>query len=54
MMPAATSDDLDDALLRELQVSLDDDGAKTQPAGPGPSLDDEMAKLLGELANPRR
>ena len=54
MTPPATSDDLDDALLRELQVSLDDDGAKAQPASPGPSLDDEMAKLLGELANPRR
>jgi Flagellar biosynthesis protein, FliO len=53
-MPAANSDDLDDALLRELQVSLDDDGAKAQPRGPTQSLDDEMAKLLGELSNPRR
>jgi hypothetical protein len=53
-MPVANSDELDDALLRELQVSLDDDGARPQPAAPGQSLDDEMAKLLGELSNPRR
>jgi hypothetical protein len=36
--PTPPSDDLDDALLKELEVSLDD----------------EMAKLLGELSKPRR
>ncbi len=45
-------DDLDSALLKELEVSLDrdDDGGNA----PKPSLDDEMARLLGELSNPRR
>lgn len=45
---APSSDDLDSALLKELEVSLDDE----RPAKP--SLDDEMSRLLGELANPRR
>lgn len=54
------SDDLDDALLKELEVSLDDGpalGNAPTPAldkAPTPSLDDEMAKLLGELSKPRR
>ncbi|MDQ6438131.1 hypothetical protein RB623_29105, partial [Mesorhizobium sp. LHD-90] len=51
---AAADDDLDDALLKELEVSLDSSetrGGKPQSA---PSLDEEMAKLLGELSNPRR
>ena len=54
--PARTppSDDLlDDALLKELEVSLDDGEAVPRKA-PTPSLDDEMAKLLGELSKPRR
>jgi hypothetical protein len=51
----ASNDDLDDALLRELQFSLDDNaGPAPRAPGPGPSLDDEMAKLLGELSSPRR
>ncbi|MBX3567289.1 MAG: flagellar biosynthetic protein FliO [Rhizobiaceae bacterium] len=45
---APSPDDLDSALLKELEVSLDDE----RPAKP--SLDDEMSRLLGELANPRR
>ncbi len=46
-------DDLDDDLLKELEVSLDD-GDTAMKAAPARSLDDEMTKLLGELANPRR
>lgn len=49
--PAA--DHLDDDLLKELEVSLDD-GDIAPKAAPAKSLDDEMTKLLGELANPRR
>jgi hypothetical protein len=49
---AAPIDDLDSALLKELEVSLDGDEANAN--APKPSLDDEMARLLGELSNPRR
>lgn len=49
-------DPLDDALMHELEVSLEEDdvppvktNAKAQP-----SLDDEMAKLLGELSSHKR
>lgn len=52
----APRDDLDDALLEELQVSLDDDPAK-QPGVVKKSelsLEDEMTKLLGELSNHKR
>ncbi len=52
--PAPQADDLDDALLKELEVSLDDDAKPAAKPKPTPSLDDEMAKLLGELSNPRR
>ncbi|PSJ64527.1 hypothetical protein C7I84_05020 [Mesorhizobium ephedrae] len=52
--PPSPSDDLDDALLKELEVSLDDDETKGGKPGPAPSLDDEMARLLGELSKPRR
>lgn len=47
--PAPSDEDFDDDLLRELEVELDADvpAAKPQPV----SLDDEMAKLLGELSN---
>jgi hypothetical protein len=48
-----SSDDLDDALLKELEVSLDD-GEPAPRKAPTPSLDDEMAKLLGELSKSRR
>lgn len=50
--PPLPVDDLDSALLKELEVSLDGD---ERSAGQSkPSLDDEMARLLGELSNPRR
>ena len=44
--PTPPSDHLDDALLKELEVSLDDSDAVPHKV-PTPSLDDEMAKLLG-------
>ncbi|MEQ1952434.1 hypothetical protein [Mesorhizobium sp. CN2-181] len=55
----APAEDLDDALLKELEVSLDDSETRSsEPKNgkpqPTPSLDEEMAKLLGELSNPRR
>lgn len=50
--PALVADDLDSALLKELEVSLD--GDERSAGQPKPSLDDEMARLLGELSNPRR
>ena len=52
--PSAADNDLDDALLKELEVSLDDDETRASKPQPAPTLDEEMAKLLGELSNPRR
>ncbi len=46
-------DDIDDALLEELEVSLDN-GAAKKPAKPELSLEDEMTKLLGELSSHKR
>lgn len=46
-------DDIDDALLEELEVSLDN-GAARKPAKPELSLEDEMTKLLGELSSHKR
>lgn len=56
--PVATAkpqprDDIDDALLEELEVSLDN-GAAKKPAKPELSLEDEMTKLLGELSSHKR
>lgn len=45
--PSVAESAFDDELLRELEVELDADGQKS-------SLDDEMSKLLGELAPNRR
>jgi hypothetical protein len=47
---------LDDALLRELEVTFDAGPPKKQaPAKPVEmTLDDEMTKLLGELSNNKR
>jgi hypothetical protein len=50
--PQVIGDELDDALLKELEVSLD--GSEIQTVNKTPSLDDEMAKLLGELSTPRK
>jgi len=43
--------DLDDALLRELEVSFDTSAPKSTPKPVEMTLDDEMTKLLGELSN---
>jgi hypothetical protein len=53
---AAPQDDIDDALMSELEVSLDEaHAAAAKPAaGKQDSLDDEMTKLLGELASHKR
>ncbi len=55
----SVEDDLsiDDALLQELEVSLEDDRAEAQTqsrAEPDDSLDEEMSRLLGELSGQRR
>ena len=50
--PAASRENIDDELVRELEVSLDD-----KPAGSerrAPSLDDEMTKLLDELSTHKK
>jgi hypothetical protein len=50
----ARSSNLDDALLRELEVTFDA-GPPDKPAKPVEmTLDDEMTKLLGELSNHKR
>lgn len=51
--PAPPTDEIDDALLKELEVSLDE--AAPMVSGPRDvSLDEEMTKLLGELSNKTR
>lgn len=53
--PQVVHDPIDDALMSELDFSLDDDEpAPTKPAGRTQSLDDEMTKLLGELSIHKR
>jgi len=49
--PQEAYDPIDDALLSELEVSLDDEPAAAKAS---PSLDDEMAKLLGELSHHKK
>jgi hypothetical protein len=52
--PSARPNSLDDALLRELEVTFDA-GPPKKPAKPVEmTLDDEMTKLLGELSNNNR
>lgn len=50
---AKQQDDLDDALLKELEVSLDEKPARSARP-PVASLDDEMTRLLGELSSHKR
>jgi len=52
--PQAVHDPLDDALMNELDFSLDDEPAPGKPPAGPRSLDDEMTKLLGELSVNRR
>jgi hypothetical protein len=56
--PPARRDSIDDTLMQELEVSLDDSRANKPASKPAaqapPSLDDEMTKLLGELASQKR
>ncbi|MDQ2634207.1 MAG: flagellar biosynthetic protein FliO [Pseudomonadota bacterium] len=49
--PPARSSSLDDALLRELEVSFDEAPPSTPAKPVEMTLDDEMTKLLGELSN---
>jgi hypothetical protein len=56
--PPPRRDSIDDTLMQELEVSLDESrtnkpASKPVPKAP-PSLDDEMTKLLGELASQKR
>ena len=61
MAPAPASDNLDDALLQELQVTLDREAkpvpAPTQPPAPAQeremALEEEMSRLLGDIATRR-
>jgi hypothetical protein len=54
--PPPSNDSIDDTLMHELETSLDETHAQPPPSKPAskPSLDDEMAKLLGELGNHKR
>lgn len=51
--PAPRNHDLDDALLEELEVSLEMDQQRKNAAGPDLSLDEEMSRLLGDLSSKR-
>lgn len=50
----ATQNALDDTLLKELEVTFDAGPPSKVTMPPEQSLDDEMTKLLGELANHKR
>lgn len=52
--PRAAENDIDSALLRELEQSLERGSQFTKPAASERSLDDEMSKLLGELSRDRK
>lgn len=52
--PPSASNNLDDALLRELEVTFDAGSPKSVPQPVEMTLDDEMTKLLGELTNNKR
>lgn len=49
--PSTRVNNLDDALLRELEVTFDTSPPKAAPKPVEMTLDDEMTKLLGELSN---
>jgi hypothetical protein len=53
--PEPDQHDLDEALLEELEVTLDRTGPPSPaPSGKENSVDDEMSRLLGELSNEKR
>ena len=57
--PARDDADLDDALLQELELTLEEEdrrpaAASAETARRDPDLDDEMDRLLGELSGERR
>ncbi len=52
--PAARVNNLDDTLMRELEVTFDATPAKTPAKAIEMTLDDEMTKLLGELSSHKR
>ncbi|GAA2868076.1 flagellar biosynthetic protein FliO [Aminobacter niigataensis] len=47
-------EEIDETLMKELEVSLDDKPQAKPAKAADPSLDDEMAKLLGELTSHKR
>lgn len=47
-------EEIDETLMKELEVSLDDRPQAKSAKAADPSLDDEMAKLLGELTSHKR
>lgn len=47
-------EEIDETLMKELEVSLDDKPQAKSPKAADPSLDDEMSKLLGELTSHKR
>lgn len=52
--PARQQEDLDDELLKELEVSLDEPSRNATARPATVSLDDEMTRLLGELSSHKR
>ena len=52
--PAHPRDEFDNDLLKELETALDMDEPTPKPAKGKSSLDEEMAKLLGELSSHKR
>lgn len=52
--PPARIEAIDDTLMKELQVSLDDRPQPKPNKLADHSLDDEMARLLGELSSPKK
>lgn len=52
--PPPPRDEIDDALMKELEVELDSPPPPRQEKRPPVSLDDEMQKLLGELSSSGR
>ncbi|AZO12776.1 MULTISPECIES: flagellar biosynthetic protein FliO [unclassified Mesorhizobium] len=55
--PPPSNDSIDDTLMHDLEASLEESHPKpasNKPPAAKPSLDDEMTKLLGELASHKR